>query len=361
MAGGQDGESLSAAERVEHGRARQWRHVHECIGHAGQRATDQAMRSGRFGRPTTPPHPKHKRCDVCLQAKGTAARLSAAPRPRQSRAGVMFHADVGFPPQGASRDWWTSFTVFICDATGFIVLHAQKNKSGAVDGLRRLREFVAAESRMNPGRVGELLVLHSDQGGEFTSSKWGASEAPFGRYLRKHGVRHTVSTSGVPEHNGVAERANRTVKERMAAVWLASGLGDECWDMAARYAVHAINQDMRGSRPSRAQQFLGQVDHRVAISFGAHGFMRTRKGRSRAVHARFLGYSDVVRDGYVLLMDDVRIMRSKDSAVGSVDDVDGKARAGVEGEDEPGDGAGGVGCTRTVDVGARDPSSDAVQ
>ena len=75
----------------------------------------------------------------------------------------------------------------------------------------------------------------------------------------------------------------------MAAVLLASGLGDEYWDMAARYAVHAINQDTRGSRPSRAQQFFGQVDHRAAIPFGAHGFMRTRKGRSRAVHARFRG------------------------------------------------------------------------
>ena len=85
---------------------------------------------------------------------------------------------------------------------------------------------------------------------------------------------------------------------------LDSGLGDEYWEFACRYAVHKINQDSRAERLSRSEEFLGKLDHRKAWPFGIAGFARTRGGASRAEPVKFLGDSERVRDRFVLLTRD---------------------------------------------------------
>ena len=51
-----------------------------------------------------------------------------------------------------------------------------------------------------------LKALPTDNGGEFTSSKYEA-------YLKSEGVRHELTIPKTPEQNGVAEHMNRTLVE----------------------------------------------------------------------------------------------------------------------------------------------------
>ena len=53
-----------------------------------------------------------------------------------------------------------------------------------------------------------LKCLHSDNGGEYTSNE-------FKSYYSEKGIRHEKTVHGTPQHNGVAERMNRTIVEKI--------------------------------------------------------------------------------------------------------------------------------------------------
>ena len=54
----------------------------------------------------------------------------------------------------------------------------------------------------------KLKCLKSNNGGEYTSRD-------FETYYTKNGIRHEKKVYGTPQHNGVAERMNRTIIERV--------------------------------------------------------------------------------------------------------------------------------------------------
>lgn len=53
-----------------------------------------------------------------------------------------------------------------------------------------------------------LKCLRSDDGGEYCSIN-------FDKYCSKHGIRYEKMVSHTPQHNGVVERMNKTVTERV--------------------------------------------------------------------------------------------------------------------------------------------------
>ena len=53
-----------------------------------------------------------------------------------------------------------------------------------------------------------LKCLRTDNGGEYTSNE-------FENYYSKYGIRHEKTVPGTPQHNGVAERINRTIVEKV--------------------------------------------------------------------------------------------------------------------------------------------------
>ncbi|CAA0835210.1 Unknown protein [Striga hermonthica] len=53
-----------------------------------------------------------------------------------------------------------------------------------------------------------LKCLRSDNGGEYTSHE-------FKNYCVEHDTRHEKVVPGTPQHNGVAERINRTIMEKV--------------------------------------------------------------------------------------------------------------------------------------------------
>ena len=56
-----------------------------------------------------------------------------------------------------------------------------------------------------------LKEFHSDGGGEFSSKK-------LLKYFIDKGIKRTITNTGTPQHNGIAERANRTVNEMATSI-----------------------------------------------------------------------------------------------------------------------------------------------
>lgn len=61
-------------------------------------------------------------------------------------------------------------------------------------------------------------------------------------YLIRNGIIHQKTVTYKPEQNGVCERANRTIIEKVRCMMFDAGLGKEFWAEAANTAVYLKNR-----------------------------------------------------------------------------------------------------------------------
>ena len=64
----------------------------------------------------------------------------------------------------------------------------------------------------------------------------------FESYLLKEGIIHQKSIPKTPEQNGVAERFNRTIMEKVRCMLSDSGIDKEFWGEALNTANHIYNR-----------------------------------------------------------------------------------------------------------------------
>ena len=81
----------------------------------------------------------------------------------------------------------------------------------------------------------DLKILRTDNGGEFTSTK-------FEEYLKSEGIRHEYTIPKTPEQNGVAERLNRTLVETVRSMLIDSKLPHKFWAQALSTATYLRNR-----------------------------------------------------------------------------------------------------------------------
>ena len=86
--------------------------------------------------------------------------------------------------------------------------------------------------------------LQTDNGGEFKSEE-------FVEFCRECGIRREYTEPYSLEQNGIAERMNQTIQERVISMLQQSGLLDGFWVEALLTGVHIIN--MSPSRPPGLQ------------------------------------------------------------------------------------------------------------
>jgi hypothetical protein len=76
--------------------------------------------------------------------------------------------------------------------------------------------------------------LHSDHGGEYTSSE-------FTKFLKEQGTECCLTTHDMPQHNGVVESLNHCLVECMHALLHQSGLLAKLWAEALQFIVWVKN------------------------------------------------------------------------------------------------------------------------
>ncbi|CAI7897402.1 unnamed protein product [Closterium sp. NIES-54] len=80
-----------------------------------------------------------------------------------------------------------------------------------------------------------VKAIRTDQGGEFLSKE-------FSLWLKKNGIRHSLTMPYSPAMNGIAERANRTITETACGLLIEAALPDYFWPDAVRSACVAKNR-----------------------------------------------------------------------------------------------------------------------
>ncbi|CAI7803807.1 unnamed protein product [Closterium sp. NIES-54] len=95
-----------------------------------------------------------------------------------------------------------------------------------------------------------VKAIRTDRGGEFLSKE-------FGLWLKKNGIRHSLTMPYSPAMNGIAERANRTITETARGLLIEAGLPDYFWPDAVRSVCVAKN---RASTHVGAEKWVSYVE-----------------------------------------------------------------------------------------------------
>ena len=162
-----------------------------------------------------------------------------------------------------------------------------KLKSDAFEAFKRYKTY--AEARF--GR--KLLSLQDDKGGEYMSNE-------FNSFCSEHGIHRRHSTRNIPQQNGVAERANRTLEEHCTAMLFQANLPASFLGDCALAYVYTWNM-----MPSRALkdstphcEWYGSVPDvsRIRV-FGALSYVHIQRDKRTGIGSHmerciFVGYPE---------------------------------------------------------------------
>ncbi|HEV7735797.1 MAG TPA: reverse transcriptase domain-containing protein, partial [Chlamydiales bacterium] len=169
-------------------------------------------------------------CDACVQGK--LKRLEVAKERMTSLAtkfGEHIHSDVWGPTEKETLGGKKYFVSYTDDHTRWTTVYLLRQKSEVFATFKAYHKWVNTHLKV------PILRLHSDRGGEYTS-------AAFQDYLHEQGIEMELTVHDTPEHNGVAERLNGVLLEKVRTMLIAAQLPVFLWAEALTHAVYLKNR-----------------------------------------------------------------------------------------------------------------------
>ncbi|KAL4346422.1 hypothetical protein GQ457_17G024800 [Hibiscus cannabinus] len=167
-------------------------------------------------------------CNHCLFGKQHRVSFNSSST-RRSELLSLVHSDVCGPLEVETLGGNRYFLTFIDDASRKVWVYFLRTKDQVFDYFKLFHVMVERET----GK--KLKCLRSDNGGEYSSKQFNA-------YCRSYGIRHEKTVPRTPQHNGVAERMNRTIMERVRSMLSMAKLPKPFWGEAVRAACYLINR-----------------------------------------------------------------------------------------------------------------------
>eukprot|EP00924_Labyrinthula_sp_SR-Ha-C_P001399 snap_masked-scaffold_44-processed-gene-1.44-mRNA-1 protein AED:1.00 eAED:1.00 QI:0/0/0/0/1/1/3/0/176 len=144
--------------------------------------------------------------------------------------------------------------------------------------------------------------VHSDQGTELYNQQ-------SINFCNNQGIEFTVSAPGVPEHNGIAERSNQFILQKIRKFINATDLNVSLyWDFAAYFAVYVTNRITEGTRLISAYKKIFKInpEFKKLVIFGANVVVLknfSHKVEQRGEFGLFLGYNHKTGEALILIKD----------------------------------------------------------
>jgi len=248
----------------------------------------------------------HHICEGCIKGKHQITSFPKDGATRASQLLKIVHTDVCGPMRTTSHGGTRYFLTFIHDFSRKTHVYFLKAKGETFEKFKQYKVLVENE-------IGhKIKVLRSDNGREFVSKKFDA-------FLAKCGVQRQTSAPYLPQQNGVAERANRTIMECARSMILAQGLELEFWGEAMNTAVYIKNQCPTKALNSKTPQeaWSGRkpdVSHlRV---FGCKAFThvpdeKRTKLESKFMPCVFLGYYEGTKAYRLMCLKTKKVIKSR--------------------------------------------------
>ena len=204
---------------------------HLRLGHPGLTVMETMIAQGMIPSLTKEERSKVANCEICCAAKMAqgshkAHTVETATCQKLDR----IHLDLVGPMRTVSKHGqFMYFQSGIDVGTRMSFVSLLKSKGEAFNASKPLITALEVESRTN------LKSLRTDGGGEYISNEWKA-------FAKDKGFQHQLIAPYSPEQNGVNERLNRTLLEKMRCLLLWSELPKSYWDVALLHANRLRNR-----------------------------------------------------------------------------------------------------------------------
>src|SRR6266702_4795510 len=282
---------------------------HRRVGHLHVEAVLNMVRKGMVkgmeivGSSSLTPH----HCDACLKGKQTRAEIQKSTDSRAAEILGCVFSDVCGKLPTRSHTGFEYFITWIDDASCKVFVTSLHEKSNVA---MHLKTFVA-RAELETGKC--LKILRSDGGGEYIA---GAVQV----YVKEKGIQHEMTTPDTPQHNGVAERMNRTLLDKVWSMLRDASLPKSYWYDALEYAalLHNVTptRALNGVTPEEAWSG-NKPDVSHLCVFGARAFVhvpdkqRSKLG-AKSLTCTFLGYAKNQRAYRLVHRPTKRFLESRD-------------------------------------------------
>ena len=244
-------------------------------------------------------------CQSCALAK-VHRNPSKKKRQRSKIVLQRIHSDVMGPITPLSFPGKRRYVItFVDDFSRFAMVFVMCNKSDAADCFRQYLD----DMRRMIGKDTKVRYLRTDGGTEYAGE--------MGRLLKQEKIEIEVAEPDTPTHNGVAERINRTLREKTTAMLSDSGLPTVLWDHAISQAVYVYNRTPHKSNGFKSpyEVFNGETpDISFLRRFGCLAIVRKTRDEFEKFDER--GRRGIVLNntisGYRIMLPSKRITESKD-------------------------------------------------
>ncbi|CAM8916933.1 unnamed protein product [Rhodiola kirilowii] len=229
-------------------------------------------------------------CENCVLGKSSRVKFNKAIH-RTTDILDYIHSDLWGPTRTESHSGKRYFITSIDDFSRRVWIYFLAKKSEAFQTFKTWKNLVENQTGKHIKR------LRTDNGLEYLDKE-------FLDFCKCCGIAKHHTVAGTPQQNGLAERYNRTILERVRCLMLQSGMPKSFWAEAANTACYLINRC-----PSAAIDFntpmkmwsSHPVDYNLLRIFGccAYAHVKRDKLEPRALKCVFLGYQEGVK-GYKL-------------------------------------------------------------
>jgi transposase InsO family protein len=223
-------------------------------------------------------------CELCILGSQTR-NLSDTPMTRCTVPGDRIHSDIcGWIVPIALGDSRYILT-FTDDATRVTYLFVLKTKMA-----KEVRECFLEFRNVFEQDGRRVKSIRTDGGGEYPKQ--------MAELCKETGIHHEETAPYTPEQNGVAERVNRTICERIRAILAETKLPKELWAELACAVAHLKNRSptsaLKGKTPYQAL-YGKKPDVSQFVAIGTKAFVHTTKKKtkkldSRSVEGIMVGY-----------------------------------------------------------------------
>ena len=239
-------------------------------------------------------------CEACAMGKSHKQNFR---KEKHTTRGILdyVHSDLwGSPNVTPSLSGCKYFLTFIDDYSRRIWIYFLKTKDEAFQKFEEWKTLVENQTQK------KLKCLRTDNGLEFCNNL-------FDKLCKDTGVKHHKTCPYTPQQNGVSERMNRTIMDKVRSMLHETGLGAEFWAEAASTAVYIINRLPGSAIDFEVPEALWtgsepRYDH--LRRFGCIAYVHTiaDKISPRATKGVLLGYALGTKAYRVWLLEDEKVV-----------------------------------------------------
>ncbi|KAH9646639.1 hypothetical protein KPL70_024932 [Citrus sinensis] len=266
---------------------------HMRLGHMSERGMKILERQGVLGDDKIGPV---EFCEVCVLGKSSRTSFKTAVHKTKGTLDYI-HSDLWGPAQTTSLGGAKYFLSLIDDYSRMVWVYILKSKTEVFEKFKQWKALVETQTCRKVKR------LRTDNGLEFCNQLFNDFCAQNG-VVRHKTVRHT------PQQNGLAERMNRTLMDKVRCLLIHSKLPQSLWAETLMTACYLVNRSPSSGIDFKTpvEMWSGRAANYSDLKiFGCPAFAHIKQGKlePRALKCVFLGYPEGVK-GYRLWCTDLK-------------------------------------------------------